>query len=155
MDLYAANLDEKALVSHFSKMIPVLEKHAAETQVFAPLFRHLALLAGLLSEKCGVLCRIRSSYQAGDKEALRQLAEKEIPALAVKAEAVRNSWRALWMAWDKPFGFEVVDIRMGGAVARLNSAAARILEYVDGDFEKLDELEVPVLPMDSFTPGAG
>lgn len=45
------------------------------------------------------------------------------------------------MAENKPFGFEVQDIRIAGAVTRARSAAKRVKAYLDGELKALEELE--------------
>ncbi len=149
LDLYAVSMDEAVLADHFREVAPILEKHAAESPNFSMLFQHLALLADFLAGKCDLQCGIRAAYKDKDKKELRRLAEEQIPTLVSKAESLRASWRNLWMSCNKPFGYEVLDIRLGGTAARLESAAARILGYLDGAYDKIEELEVKVLPMDN------
>ena len=54
------------------------------------------------------------------------------------------------MTYNKPFGWEVLDIRYGGVISRLDTAIERINEYLAGDIEFIDELEQERLP---FTEG--
>ncbi|MNN83906.1 hypothetical protein D3C81_2010080 [compost metagenome] len=41
----------------------------------------------------------------------------------------------------KPFGWEVLDIRYGGVLTRLDTAAVRLLDYVEGRIGRIEELE--------------
>ena len=43
------------------------------------------------------------------------------------------------------FVIEVLDIRIGGVWVRLNSAVQRIEFYLNGEVERLEELEEPML----------
>jgi len=52
----------------------------------------------------------------------------------------------LWFAEAKPFGFEVLDLRLGGVATRLESAARRVLAYCTGEVAHLNELEETRLP---------
>ena len=45
------------------------------------------------------------------------------------------------MADAKPFGYELLDIRIGGVITRLKSAGRRIERYLAGDIMRLEELE--------------
>ncbi|WP_247740854.1 hypothetical protein [Cohnella sp. LGH] len=45
------------------------------------------------------------------------------------------------MGTCKPFGWEVLDIRYGGALARLDTAIERLAGYLSGRVERLEELE--------------
>ena len=46
----------------------------------------------------------------------------------------------------RPQGFEVQDIRMGGVKERLNTAAIRLTQYINGELDALEELEQQDLP---------
>ena len=41
----------------------------------------------------------------------------------------------------KPFGWEVIDIRYGGVISRLDTASERLMDYVEGRLERIEELE--------------
>lgn len=148
LDLFAKNLEGVDLTEHYRQMVPLMEGHASESRSCAQIFHFFAVLADFLADKCALPGRIRAAYRTGNREVLSQLAQTDIPALVKKAEALRISWRELWFAFNKPFGFEVLDTRLGGGVARLETAAARLTEYLDGRCEKIDELETVPLPMD-------
>ena len=61
---------------------------------------------------------------------------------------VRKAWRAQWDAVNKPFGFEVLDIRLGGVTERLLRAAERLEALVSGETDVLEELEQERLLLD-------
>ena len=48
---------------------------------------------------------------------------------------------AVWDKESKIYGFEVLDIRIGGLLARMESAQKRLLAYACGKLERLPELE--------------
>lgn len=148
LDLFAKNLEGIDLTEHYRQMVPLMERHASESRSCAQIFHYYAVLADFLADKCTLPERIRTAYRGGNREVLSQLAQTDIPALVKKAESLRISWRELWFAYNKPFGFEVLDTRLGGAAARLETAAARLTEYLDRGCEKIDELETAPLPMD-------
>ncbi len=56
-----------------------------------------------------------------------------------------NTW---WMSENKPHGFEMQDIRLGGLIGRLGSCKERLLSYCNGKIECIPELEEPVLKDD-------
>ena len=68
-----------------------------------------------------VRIEIRSNPQA-----LRDLTIEKIAAL-------RSSHRASWMRYNKPFGWEALDIRYGGIYARMESTKERINDYLSGN----------------------
>lgn len=52
----------------------------------------------------------------------------------------------LWFEEYKPNGFEVLDIRISGVAARLDSAKRRIGAWLAGSVEMIGELEEERLP---------
>ena len=56
-----------------------------------------------------------------------------------------------WMNDAKPFGYEILDIKIGGVITRLKSTGYRIDNYLNGNVLRLEELEEERLPY--FTKG--
>ena len=50
-------------------------------------------------------------------------------------------FRKDWLGSSKPFGLETTDIRIAGAVSRMETAIERIREYLDGKAPVIEELE--------------
>ena len=97
--------------------------------------------------KARIGIELRAAYKADDREALKKLAAR----LTETAQAMReflSAFRALWMSEKRPHGFDVQDIRLGGAVTRVESAARRVSDYANGKIERIDELEETLLPDD-------
>jgi len=82
-----------------------------------------------------------------DRAALQTLADVRIPQLTA---AVRELWevhRRVWMVQNKPFGFEVLCVRYGGLILRLEEIALRIRQLLSGQIERIDELAQPFEPL--------
>ena len=110
------------------------------------LFHTQLCYAKLLERKSELSIRIRDAYEAGDKETLAKIAKDETEILFELIDAFQNAFRVQWHAYNKPFGFEVQDIRMGGLKERLITAKLRIEGYLAGEIDRLEELEQPQLP---------
>lgn len=54
------------------------------------------------------------------------------------------------MKENKVFGLDTVDIRMGGLLQRIKRAESRIEAYLVGQLDRIDELEVEILPFNDF-----
>ena len=52
----------------------------------------------------------------------------------------------LWMSEAKPFGYELMDVKLGAVITRLNSTIRRIKKYLDGSIPCLEKLEETRLP---------
>ena len=110
------------------------------------MFETMARLADVLALKAEVGVQLTEAYRAGDRETLRALASDTLPEIARRIHAFKDAVETQWFTENKPFGFEVQDIRLGGAEARAQSAARRVLDYVEGRVESLPELEETRLP---------
>jgi hexosaminidase len=69
------------------------------------------------------------------------MAKVVLPAISKAVQELRIAHRTQWHRMFKPFGWEVIDIRYGGAITRLDTASFRILEYVEGRTASIEELE--------------
>ncbi|KAJ2778231.1 hypothetical protein GGI15_004076 [Coemansia interrupta] len=159
MDTQAAHVQQQQLPSNMSKWIlwedPLLaflspqyaglplEQHfaAAADQLLGcaladnprrPLDRLLrlpGLLARVLSLKCQLRARLEPAYRQGDRAALLQVVETRLRPLI---EAQRDLWlyhRARWHTIYKPFGWETLELRYGGLMARLQTVYDRLVAY--------------------------
>ncbi len=109
--------------------------------------KHAALAAETIGLKIRLRDELVTAYAQGSMDKLADLEKSLIPELQKKVEALWSSHRDLWMAHNKPFGFEVLTIRYGGLSLRLKEIRTRIREYVEGKIEKIDELSEPAGPL--------
>lgn len=119
---------------------------------YAPLFAYAASLCRVLELKATVGVELTGAYRQGDKQALRLLAEERLPALEQRLEEFLEAFYRSWMGENKPFGFEVIDIRLNGVKGRVRTARRRIREYLDGCLDCLEELEQERLAFDGQEP---
>ena len=105
-----------------------------------------ASLCRVLQDKANLGMVIRTAYDAGDREKLREIAEEAIPQLLGKLDRFYQDFRKQWMSENKAFGFEVQSLRIGGLRQRILEVQQRLEEYLSGEIAEIDELEKPVLP---------
>ena len=122
----------------------------AKDSRYAYIFESEAALCELLSVKYDLGMRAREAYAAGDKDALRAIAKDFDRAMAL-LEVFYRKFKALWEKENKPFGFEVQDIRLGGLMQRLRSAKEKISAYANGEIGQIEEYEIELL--DYVRPG--
>ncbi|GAA0292679.1 hypothetical protein GGQ92_002678 [Gracilibacillus halotolerans] len=106
-------------------------------------------LAAVLAKKAQVGIRLKTAYDGNDKEELREIATTELPKIMRRVEALKQAHKVQWLTLNKPFGWEVLDIRYGGLISRLATAIERLTDYVDGNLDKIEELEQERLPYNS------
>lgn len=105
-----------------------------------------ASLCRVLQDKANLGMVIRTAYDAGDRQKLREIAEEAIPQLLGKLDRFYQDFRKQWMSENKAFGFEVQSLRIGGLRQRILEVQQRLEEYLSGEIAEIDELEKPVLP---------
>lgn len=78
-------------------------------------------LCAVAAEKCDIGTRIRAAYDAGDKKQLKKLA-KELRRIRDLVEKFYRCLRKQWMKENKPHGFDVSDVRIGGVITACSIA---------------------------------
>ena len=89
--------------------------------------------------------RTRAAYRSGDKAAL-ELLIADYDEMLIRLDAFYNSYKNVWFSNNKPNGFDVQDLRMGGLERRLKSCRERLAEYMNGKIKNIPELEEDILP---------
>ena len=135
---------------HFAQAAETLSDIKEKAGVYAYLFETQAQLNAILSSKVDVGRRIREAYQVDDKESLKQIAREELPELRSEIENFHKLFSQQWLKENKVFGLDTVDIRMGGLLQRIKRAESRIEAYLAGQLDRIDELEVEILPFTDF-----
>jgi hypothetical protein len=63
-----------------------------------------------------------------------------LESLVPKYDALVTAWEEVWLSTNKPFGFDIVCIRVGGARARIAYAARRVTDWAEGRLAEIPEL---------------
>lgn len=131
---------------YYKKLAKELEDHLNGKGKFSmdAVFHYYNMLAEILSLKSMLGIAIRKAYRGGDRETLVLLAER-IRRLLPLVSRLKEKREELWFTECRPFGFEVLDIRIGGVMVRLESAEKRLHYYLEGKVEILEELEEPMI----------
>lgn len=127
--------------AEYGKKIAAHAKNAGE---FSYIFDTLSKLCLYLEHKADLGIRTRALYQAGDKKGLKKIAKEYVETVRA-LDVFTAAQKDLWFKENKPFGWEVQEVRIGGIRARLLSCKDRLLDYVKGKIEKIEELEEKLL----------
>ena len=87
---------------------------------------------------------MRKAYKDGDRQEL-QAVSKDLAKAEKLVKSFYKSFNALWYKENKPHGFEVQDVRLGGLMQRLKSCKQRLDGYLSGEIAKLEDLEDELL----------
>ena len=132
-----------AAMARGEKALAVLRQHmdrldcSYAAQVFTVMHKKAALLRGL-----------RERYIAGDRAWLAQTAEETIPQLICEYDKLMHLHREIWERDMKRQGWEVISLRYGAVMGRLDDAADVIARYLAGEIAGIDELDEE--PLDSW-----
>lgn len=108
------------------------------------LFETLGALCRVLEIKAELGARVHEAYRTGDKTALCAMLT-ELDETLVRLERFHDAYQAQWMQENKPHGFDVQDIRLGGLMQRVKTCRARLEDYCAGRLDRLEELEAAQL----------
>lgn len=139
--LFDKHAENRNLSALYSKLSEKFRKHAAKAGKWRFIFDFPAKLADVISLKAEIGLKIRRMYEKHDLKGLKKTAEKELPELYKKVNNLRLEHRKQWMLTYKAFGWEILDIRYGGVLARIDSAIDRIKDYLKGAVDKIEELQ--------------
>lgn len=113
--------------------------------------RYAAAVFEVVCWKARLVRDLRARYLAGDRAWLHELASDGIPRLLEQYGALMRLHRALWERDMKRFGWEVLALRYGAVMGRLQDAADEIGRYLAGELPVIEELEAVPLPTSRIT----
>lgn len=131
--------------SNYKKLAEQLKAAAEKDNLGARRLHFPAQIATVLALKCDCRKNLVDAYKANKKEPLLQLATTEAMALKLELEKLWKLHRELWLDTYKPFGLEVIEIRYGGQLTRIQSLIDRVTDYCSGRIKSIPEFETELL----------
>jgi len=114
-------------------------KYAEESVALADVMTQYSALAEFLYNKA--VWREIAPVAVREKDAEKITdAVNAATAMRKSAEKLIKVWRALWYGRNKPFGFEIIEIRVGGMLSRCITAEQRIKAFAKGRLKDIPEL---------------
>ena len=123
-----------------------LHATAKKSRKYGYVFDTAAKLCDVMAIKYELGLRTRKAYEAGDKDELLRLAKNEYVKVVKLIDVYGKAFERQWFMDNKPHGFDVQDHRIGALLRRTDACRRRILEYVNGRIDRIDELEEKLLP---------
>lgn len=124
----------------YRELLPKLEQLAQRSGQFSYLFASYAALCRVLTRKATYGKRLYGAYQKKDREGMEQLLA-ELADIREDIIEFRRVYREQWMRENKGFGFEVIDVRLGASISRVDTVTWMVNNYLTGRTEKIYELE--------------
>lgn len=143
--IYDYKVDEKD-DAIFEKTSKKLLQKAPQMGDYAYLFKNLGYLTSFMALKNSLGLKARKAYQAHDQAALKKVADS-IPEAEKRLALFISSFRDLWYQDNKPFGFDVQEIRLGGLALRLEEMKRTLADYLSARTSSIPEFEVSLLSL--------
>lgn len=147
MDLFNAFISDylkDVKKEDFLRLSKRYSKYAKDSK-FEHLFKSSSAYLKVLALKFDMPYRLKDAYDKKDIETLKNIA-KEIKQLIKAVEEFHQLFRTLWNFENRPQGFDIQDMRLGGLMTRLSSCKQTLLDYIDGKIETIEELDEERLP---------
>lgn len=146
MGLFDANLRGLEVAAHYAELEREMAVFATRNGEYGFVFEVLKRLCSVLALKADAGVRITDAYLSGNKLDLTYMAEDVLPEIRRRVEALHAYHFERWHKVNKPFGWDIIDLRYGGLLMSLSTAIARISSYLAGNVDRLEELEEKRLP---------
>ena len=137
------HFEEEHYVEYYENLADRLSA-VCGNESFSYLFEWYKSFAELLSVKCNLGTKIIQAYKKKDMEMLG-LTIDDCELLIEKLKDFHKKYQVRWFKENKPHGFDVQDLRLGGTLQRVLSCMDRLKQYVNGQIDVIEELEEPVL----------
>ena len=136
---------ERELPIDYDEMARTLEDAVKRTGEYSYITDMYAKLCRALEYKHDLGLRTRKAYKAGDKAELGKLVGR-YEECAKRIKIFKDAFRKNWMYNNKPYNWEVHEIRLGGLISRVMDCRDRLIEYLDGRVDCIPELNETILP---------
>ena len=131
---------------YYTHCVEILSKLAKRKSPFANVFAFESELCRTVAMKAPFARAIKNAYDARDKERLAQIC-KQLPALAAQIGRFHRAYAKYWQSYNKRSGFELFDMRLGGAKERILVVKGILEVYIAGKTQRIEELEEERLPL--------
>ena len=148
-DLFFGRLDSMILgdgseAKQYRKFVKRIREAKDRSTNYKRIFEFYEKLSAFLSIKYDLGYRTRVAYQNKDEAGLKKLVLDY-----KKAERLLRSFHKIaqnvWLTDNKPNGFEVQEIRIGGLLLRIQSCREKLEKYLKKEISVIEELEVEVV----------
>ncbi len=138
--LYDTHLFEKSMSGHYAACAAFQKEHINGGK-WDTLYEFAYKVFDYMATKTLIAENLVPAYNNGDKDTLKEIADLLLPALKEKTVAVHEAHKALWFEKLKALGWSNLDIRYGGMASRCDTAKFIIDRYLNGEDDKIEELE--------------
>ena len=128
-------------IKNYRKMIAALENPGKDNKNAG--VSHGKLMAEILIMKLEFRQALLKAYAKKNKKDLKEIAKVMVPGMTKALKKLLKSFRTQWMRRNKPFGFEVIQLRLNSQIGRYEEIAVRLKELLDREITGIAELDEP------------
>lgn len=139
--------EQKVSGDYYKKLSESLKDVGVNSGRFEFAFDAIKAYVSLMENKADFGVRLTEAYKNNNKKEMYNLLA-ECDVIIAKFKTFCDAYRKSWMYYNKPFGYEIHDMRYGANIARFETAKIRISDYLNGKIEKIEELEEERLYVD-------
>lgn len=130
------NEDQEKIYEIVSKTLQKFTKN----NKFVYLFRSLYSLANVLTIKANLGNKLRKAYKDNNKNELNKLLVLSKKLLRRLNQFYKDFYK-MWHLEAKDFGFDVMDLRLGGLIQRNKSLISKLNKYLNNEIDNIEEFE--------------
>ena len=138
--LYDLNLFEKPMSEHYKYSAEIF-KDKENKDRWGYLYEYAFRTFDYLATKTEIAEKLYPAYHSKDKATLMEIKDSLLPLLAKKTKALHEVHREAWFKNNNVIGWQNMDVRYGGVITRCETAILLLEEYLNGNTEKIEELE--------------
>lgn len=108
-------------------------------------YKYIAVIFEITIKKMDILSKLSKAYKNNDREYLKKASEDDIPFLTKKYNELYLIHEKQWLSTYKTFGWEEHTSRYAHLIFRLEYVKKVITKYLNGELEKIEELETELI----------
>ena len=139
LGIYDTLIDENSLAV-YKENLPKIRRAAKKSVKYGYIFDTQYALLNALTVKFDLGLKTRAAYKTGDRAAMKEL----IPVYKTAIKRITEFYEIFKRQWsieNKPSGFEIQDMRLGGLILRVKHCLEIIQAYASGETDFIPELE--------------
>ena len=138
--LLDANIPDHA-GERYADLYVEFESLSKKESPYSYIFKSYAAMCKVLIKKATFSKRLFAAYQSKDLKTIQNMIG-ELQEIKMDAVALYDVFRTYWMTENKGFGFEVIDVRIGGGlISRIDTVTKVLGDYLEGKTDIIYELE--------------
>lgn len=139
--LFDYNIEGLPLQDHYLELTEKFENAISRNGKYGFIFEYLSKVSNCLSIKAEAGLRITRAYKNGDKETLKVYMNELLPELTKRVKDLRATHKKQWFKTNKALGWDIIDMRYGSLLIRIESAIEQLGDYLNGITHCIEELE--------------